>query len=137
MARELWLARRGGVRRSDPGPSSTEKQAVAAACEKLLAEVLRPRFLPEIRPTPYNYPIALYGKWHGSKFRFIVRFRCDRADAVEPEFEWPFARLAYLGRDCFDLSYRRYTEEWVGLYDAVSLAQALQLIVDDDHFQPC
>ena len=64
---------------------------------------------PQIRPTEFNYPIALYGKWHGNKYRFITRFRSDDARSYEPEFEAPFARLEYVSRDCFDLSYHRYT----------------------------
>ena len=31
--------------------SSVEKGAITAPCEKMIAEVLRPRFLPEVRPS--------------------------------------------------------------------------------------
>jgi hypothetical protein len=116
---------------------AVEKAIITAACEKLIAEVLTPRFLPTVRPTEFNYPIRLYGKWHGNKYRFIVRFRSDRADAIEPEFEAPFARLDYVSRDRFDLCYRRYTGEWLRLYGPVGLNEALDLIASDDHFQPC
>ena len=73
-------------------PAEDEKAAITAACEQFIAEVLKPRFLPEIRPTPYNYPIDIFGKWHGGKYRFIQRFRSDHPDAIEPEFDAPFAR---------------------------------------------
>lgn len=108
-----------------------------SACEKFIAEVLKPRFLPEIRPTEFNYPIALYGKWHGNKYRFITRFRSDDARSYEPEFEAPFARLEYVSRDCFDLSYHRHTGEWFCLFERVSLAEAFHLIENDSHFEPC
>jgi hypothetical protein len=62
-----------------------------------------PRFLPEIRPTEFNYPIAIYGKWHGNKYRFITRFRSNHPNSIRPEFEAPFARLDYVGRDRFGL----------------------------------
>ncbi len=58
-------------------PSVMEKFHVAEACEKLIANVLKPRFLPEIRPTAFHYPIAIYGKWHGTKYRFITRYRSE------------------------------------------------------------
>jgi hypothetical protein len=134
MARGGWVyvgARAGNK------PSVGEKSVITAVCEKFIAEVLKPRFLPEIRPTEFNYPIAIYGRWHGNKYRFIMRFRSDHPDSFEPEFEAPFARLEYVGRDRFDLSYRRYTGEWLCLFDRVSLADALHLIEGDSHFEPC
>ncbi|MBB4201255.1 hypothetical protein GGD83_005095 [Rhodoblastus sphagnicola] len=42
--------------------SQTEKASVTAACERLIAEYLRPRFLPAIRSTEFNYPIDILGK---------------------------------------------------------------------------
>ena len=58
-----------------------------------MAEVLRPRFLPEIRPTRFNYPVAILGKWHGNKYRFLTRYRSDDPRSYAPEFEAPFARV--------------------------------------------
>ncbi len=134
MRRKRWVyvGRRVGAI-----PPDGEKAAITTACDKFIAEIFKPRFLPEIRPTEFNYPIAIYGKWHGNKFRFIERFRSDdRADMIAPEFEAPFARLEYGGRDHFDLSYHRHTGEWFCLYRSVSLPEALQLIEDDGHFHP-
>jgi hypothetical protein len=111
--------------------------AIIAACEKFIAEVLRPRFLPEIRPTAFNYPVAIDGKWHGNKYRFITRYRSDDPRSYEPEFEAPFARLEYVSRDCFDLSWHRHTGEWFCLFQRQSLAEALHLIESEPHFEPC
>jgi hypothetical protein len=83
MARGLVYV--GG--RAGNKPAAGEKSAITAACEKFIAEVLKPRFLPEIQPTEFNYPIAIYGKWHGNKYRFITRFRSDDPRSDEAEFE--------------------------------------------------
>lgn len=58
MARGGWVyvGERAGNK-----PSAGEKSVITAACEKLITEVLTPRFLPKIRPTQFNYPIAIYG----------------------------------------------------------------------------
>jgi hypothetical protein len=32
-------------------PGKVEKQTIVAACETFIAEVLKPRFLPQVRPT--------------------------------------------------------------------------------------
>jgi hypothetical protein len=95
MARGGWVHVGG---RAGNKPSVSEKSVITAACEKFIAEVLKPRFLPAIRPTEFNYPIAIYGKWHGNKYRFITRFRSDHPDSFEPEFEAPFARLEFVDR---------------------------------------
>jgi hypothetical protein len=36
---------------------------------------LEPKFLPGIKPTEFNYPIDILGKWRGGNYSFIVRFR--------------------------------------------------------------
>src|ERR1700756_1240234 len=66
MARGGWVYIGG---RAGNKPRAGEKSVITAACEKFIAEVLMPRFLPKIRPTKFNYPIAIYGKWHGNKYR--------------------------------------------------------------------
>ncbi len=134
MARGQWVYAGG---KAGAKPSAAEKSAIIAACERLVAEVLKPRYLPEIRPTEFNYPVDIYGKWHGDKYRFITRYRSDREDAIKPEFEAPFARLEYVSRDCFDLSYFRHTGEWLCLFQAISLDEALKQIGNGDFFHPC
>jgi hypothetical protein len=134
MARGEWVYIGG---RAGNKPPPAEKSAITAACEKFIAEVLKPTFLPEIRPSQFNYPIDIYGKWHGNKYRFITRFRSDDPRSYTLEFEAPFARLEYVRRDLFDLSYFRHTGEWFRLFERVSLAEALHLIESDDHFHPC
>jgi hypothetical protein len=37
-----------------------EKTAIAAACERFIGDTLKPRFLPEVRPTQFNYPIDIF-----------------------------------------------------------------------------
>ena len=134
MGRKQWVY--AGARAGNK-PTAGEKLAITAACERLIADVLKPRYLPEIKPTKFNYPIAIYGKWHGNKYRFITRYRSDGEDAIEPEFEAPFARIDVVARDRFDLFYHRHTGEWFCLYQAVTLDEALRLIGEGAHFQPC
>lgn len=134
MARGRWTYRGG---RAGHTPSDGEKHAIDQACEAFIEDVLKPRFLPEIRPAmAFNYPIDIFGKWHGGKYRFIQRFRSDREDALEPEFDSPFARLEYVSRDRFDLSYFRHTGQWWTVYRGVSLAEALSLLETEGIFHP-
>ena len=133
MTRRRWTYTGGRAGRTPP---ESEKHTISESCQTFIEQVLKPRFLPEIRPTRFNYPIEIFGKWHGGKYRFIQRFRSDREDALEPEFDSPFARLEYVSRDRFDLSYFRHTGRWWTVYRDVSLAEALSLLETEGIFHP-
>ncbi|MCH8168762.1 MAG: hypothetical protein IIC03_12670 [Proteobacteria bacterium] len=117
-----------------------EKAAVAAAGERFIAEVLKPRFLPEIRPTAFNYPVDIFGKWRGSKYSFIQRYRSGFPENLGEEFNAPFSRLDHveerIGETCFDVMWRRHTGQWWRLHSAVTLEEALRLIETEPLLQP-
>src|SRR5689334_9798810 len=69
IAEAWWEAKVKGWAKN--GISEAEKAVVTVACQRFIDEVLKPRFLPVIQPTEFNYPIDIYGKWHGARFRFI------------------------------------------------------------------
>jgi hypothetical protein len=117
-------------------PPEGEKAAIIAACDKFVTEVLKPRFLPSVRPMEFNYPVDLYGKWHGGRYRFIERFHSNPPDAIEPEFEHSFARLDYVASDQFDVMWHRHTGQWWRLYQSVSLVEAFRQIEQDGHLHP-
>src|SRR5271157_4452125 len=70
-------------------PDETEKQAIIAACEAFIRDVLKPRFLPEIRPTEWNYVIDIRGAWAGRRYRFMQRYRSGMEDNRGEEFDAP------------------------------------------------
>ncbi|MCP4386583.1 MAG: hypothetical protein GY798_35110 [Hyphomicrobiales bacterium] len=134
MAREQWV-RVGG--QANNKLSEAEKKAITASCERLVEDVLKPRFLPEIRPTEFNYCVDIFGKWHGNKYRFMQRFRNDRPDRFgEQEFTAPFARIEYVGRDRFDLAYFRHNEQWQPVDRGVTLEEALELLEANNIYHP-
>lgn len=134
MARRQWVYVGAG---KSNAPSQQEKQVIGRACEAFIDDVLKPRFLPEIRPTQFNYCIDIFGKWHGAKYRFIQRMRSDDPEnAVEPEFDHPFARLEYVGPDRFDLAYFRHTGQWWTVHRGVDLSEALSLLETHGIFHP-
>src|ERR1039457_5228308 len=59
------------------GFSDPEKAVHTAGSQRFIDEVLKPRFLPTIRPTQFNYPIDILGKWHGNRYRFVQRYRSE------------------------------------------------------------
>ena len=80
MRRRQWVWAPKRVRALPP---EAEKAAIVAACNKFVTGVLKPRFLPSIVPTEFNYPVDFYGKRYGGRYRFIERFRSNPPDAIE------------------------------------------------------
>jgi hypothetical protein len=120
--------------------TAAEKVAIAAACERFIAEKLKPRFLPEIRPTQYNYPINILGSWRGNKYSFIERYRSGFRDNLGEEFDAAFTRLDHV-EECyseirFDIMWHRHTGQWWRLHSSVTLEQALRLIETEPFLQP-
>jgi len=117
-------------------PPEAEKRAIAATCDAFIASVLVPRFLTEIRPSDFNYPIALYGKWPGNAYRFIQRWRTSGKHGPVEEFEQPFTRITYLGPDRFDLFWFRHTGQWWPMRKGLTLAEALTEIETNGVLHP-
>lgn len=135
MARGAWkyVGSRFGNK-----PLPAEKVAITVACEELIAEVLQPQFLPEIRPSAtFSYPAAIKGKRHGSKHRFLTRYRSGDPAFLAAEFEAPFARLDYVGRDRYDFLWHRHTGEWHRVAEHLSLTAALHRIASEPYFRCC
>ena len=116
--------------------SEVEKARVTAACEHLIADFMKPRFLPEVQPTQFNYPVDILGKWRGAQYRFIQRYRSGFPDNLGEEFDAPFARLDWISRDRFDLQWHRHTGQWWRLYNGLTLDEAIKTIKADGHLQP-
>lgn len=117
-----------------------QKAEVAALCGRFVAEKLKPRFLPRICPTRFNYPVDIFGRWRGSKYSFITRFRSGFPDNQGEEFGSAFTRLDWLGAlgplPRFDVFWHRHTGRWHRLYGGVTLSEAFRLIEDDELLHP-
>ena len=108
-------------------PNAREKEMIVSACETFIAEVLKPRFLPQIRPTEWNYVIDIHGAWaagaiplhaalpigHGAQSRVRNSTRHSPVSTA-----W--------GPDRFDIYWMRHTGKWWRLYVGVTLAEALE-----------
>ncbi|WP_181173662.1 hypothetical protein [Mesorhizobium sp. B2-3-12] len=116
--------------------SSDEKLIITAACERFIADVLKPRFIPS-QPNRLDHPVAIFGKWRGGKYGLSARYHFDDGE----DFNVPFARLDHVEEDVraetrFDLMWHRHTGAWWRLHAAVTVEEALRLIADDTRLQP-
>jgi len=132
MRARVWVADKARPAR----PSEAEKQKIIAACDAFIQDVLKPRFLPQIKPTKWNYPIDIHGVWAGGRYRFAQRYRSGMKDNLGEEFDAPFARIDYVGLGRFDIYWMRHTGKWWKLYTGVTLAEALKILEDDGILHP-
>ena len=120
--------------------SAEERTVVASACEHVIAGNLKPRFLPEVRPASFIYPIDISGRWRGNKYSFIARYRSGFPDNAGEEFDSTFVRLDHV-EECFaetrfDVMWHRHTGQWWRLHTSVTLEEALHLIKTEPLLQP-
>jgi hypothetical protein len=117
-----------------------EKAQITAVCEQFIRDKLKPRFLPEVRPSEFNYPVDIVGKWRGSKYSFVTRYRSGFRDNLGEEFDSAFTRLDHReehpAETRFDLLWHRHTGQWHCLHALVPLDEALRLIETDKLLQP-
>jgi len=130
MARsKQWMAATRAPRPVIPGEA--EKHAIIAACEAFIRNVLKPRFLPEIKPTQWNYMVDIHGDWAPGRYRFMRRYRSGMDHNFGAAFDAPFARIDRMGPDCFDIYWMRHTGTWWRLHVGVTLAEALRILEAD------
>lgn len=120
--------------------TAEERALVSAACDRFIAESLKPRFLPEVRATQFNYPVDIFGRWRGSKYSFITRYRSGFPENAGREFDSAFTRLdhveEHLGDLRFHVMWHRHTGQWFRLHALVTLVEALRLIEDEELLWP-
>lgn len=117
-----------------------QKRGIAARCDRFIIENLKPRFLPQIRPSEFNYAVDILGRWRGSKYSFITRYRSGHRDNLGEEFDSAFTRLDHveesIGATRFDVMWHRHNGQWWRLHAGVALEDALRLIETEGLLQP-
>lgn len=135
MARAKQWTQRVRTDRPDT-PNDAEKQRIIATCEAFIASILKPRFLPDVRPTEMNYVIDIHGAWAARRYRFMQRYRSGMAHNRSQEFDVPFARIDRMGPDHFDIYWMRHTGKWWRVHVGVTLAEALRILETDPVLHP-
>lgn len=117
-----------------PGKTKIEVKKI---CDGFIETVLKPLHIkPPPRNKEYNYLADIYSKWHQCYFYFIAIYNSPSPNAISPSFEVKFARLQYMSNNKFNLSYMRHTEQWLELFEDLSLEECLENIKEMPHFLP-
>jgi hypothetical protein len=122
-------------RRTKPTVPEELKAEVQANADELVEKVLQPRYIkPPPKKPRWNYPLALWTKWHRSFFYFGSTWASPGPNRIAPTFEVGFARLEYVGDRRFNLAYFRHTDEWWTTHRGLSLGKCLKLIKEGGPF---
>jgi hypothetical protein len=122
-----------------PKPKVPElvKIEVKQVCDELVESVLKPRNIdPDLQEQRFNYIVDIFTKWYRNYFYFYAKYHSPEPNAIEPFFETKFARMEYVERDRFNLSYMRHTTKWWEVYPDMSVDECIEAIRDDPLFTP-
>jgi hypothetical protein len=103
---------------------------------ELIRDVLKSRFLPEVRPTEWKYIVDIHDAWAAGRFCFMQRYRSGMEHNRGEEFDAPFARIDRKGRDHFDIYWMRHTGKWWRLHAGVTLGEAPRIIETNPVLHP-
>ena len=97
-----------------------------------IRDVLKPRFLPQVRPTEWNSVIDIHGAWAPGRYRFMQRYRSGMEHNRGEEFDAAFARIDRVGQYRFDVYSMRHTGRWWRLHAGLTLDEALHVLETTD-----
>ena len=135
MTKRMWIPK--PKKKTYPKVPDLIKAQVKSKADTLIENVLKPKHIkPSPKDTDLNYLVDIFSKWHGRYFYFCSRYNCPSPRALSPSFEDKFARLKYVGRDLFNLAFKRHTGQWIEIFSALSMEECFGEIKEGVHFMP-
>ncbi|NQE53037.1 hypothetical protein C5S29_05550 [ANME-1 cluster archaeon GoMg3.2] len=122
-----------------PKPKVPEsmKIEVKKVGDELIESVLKPKFIvPNPKEKRFNYIVDIFTKCYRNYFYFYAKYHSPGPNAIEPFFETGFARMEFISKNRFNLSYMRHTGKWWEIYPDSTLDECMNAIRDEPHFMP-
>jgi hypothetical protein len=117
-------------------PENTKRDLETKAND-MVESFLKPTYIkPPSKDKDFNYIIDILTKWYRSYFYFCSKYHCPSPNAISPFFEDKFARLEYIGNNCFNLAFMRHTGQWWEIYTNLYIDECLAIIKEDPNFEP-
>jgi hypothetical protein len=141
MPKKTTRAKKQWVYASPRSPKPTVPDEIKAEVQKkadqLVEAFLKPNFIkPLPADTQWNYIVDIYTKWYRSYFYFCSKYHCPSPNAITDYFEAKFVRLEFVGNGKFNVAYLRHTEQWLEIFQDLTLDQCLEAIQDIPTLQP-
>jgi len=133
--RKIWMY--SPPKSASPKVPERLKAKLMEKSHQLVEIELKPQ---NIHPPPkrarFNYLVDIFTKWHQNFFCLCATYRCPGPNALSPFFEARFARLRYVGANCFNLAYMRHTGKWWEIEQGLSVDKCLARIKEGGLFSP-
>ena len=115
------------------------KEGLKKKCDKFIESVLKPRFISSDQSALDlgSYVIDIYSKWWWNFIYFYAKYKDNRAEAIEPTYDWKLARIEYLKENKYNLAYFRHTGKWWVIFYEIPLEECFEAIEEMPHFHPC
>jgi hypothetical protein len=115
--------------------SSAFMEIVDKSVATFIETTLKPYYSLEESSDKVRRIVNIYAKWHQQHFiHFLAEFHDTSPNAIHQYYKDPFARMAYMGDERFNLAYMRHTGQWWDKYQNISLEDCLDAIKTDDFF---
>ena len=131
--RKAWISAPQG--KSKKTISEFEKQRITDDCQPLI-EQFKTQYIRSNPDKRFNYLIDIYTRWRGNYLYFCEKYKSESENRIADEFEVNFVRLEYIGRNKFNLSYFRHTEQWFEVATDLSLQDCLKMMKNIPTLQP-
>jgi hypothetical protein len=125
------------AKESKPKVLDSIKRKVQTEANEFVESILKPKYikLPP-KDSDFSYIVDIFTKWYRNYFYFCSKYRCPAPECTSDFFEDKFARLEYVRRDSFNLSFMRHTGQWWQVHTDLSLDECLESIKDNPTFEP-
>ena len=118
-------------------PTSYFKSDIELKMKPFIKKLKEENIIPIPEPHDRNHLIDIYGKWKASFYYIYLTYKCPEEGYRVDKFDTGLARLRYVGKEKFDISYFRHTGKWEDLpfYKNLSLEEAITAIQEGDWFE--
>jgi len=134
-ARKMWVF--SPPKKPAPKMPPNVKDEVETKASELVTQLKLTRIQapPAADALQHNYVTDIYTKWYRHYFYVCAKYCVPGPNALVPFFEVKLARLEYMEPNSFDLSFMRYTGEWVLLHSNLTLDDCLTSIREESCFE--
>jgi hypothetical protein len=134
-AKKMWVF--SPPKTPAPKVPANVKAEIETRANELVTQLKRKRIHPPPAADEFqiNYLTDIYTKWYRHYFYVCAKYCVPGPNALVPFFEVKLARLEYIEPNCFNLSFMRYTGEWVLLHSNLTLDDCLTSIAEEPYFE--
>lgn len=129
----MWISKES--RKIKVKLADSEKNEISSQCQPLV-ELFKSQYVKENPDKRFNYLVDVYTKWYQNYLYFCEKFKSEHPKRIKDEYEVKFVRLERTGKDRYNFSYFRHTEQWFLVTIDLTLKDSLEMMQANPNFQP-